>query len=52
MEGNGKTIAVLGSPVNNMLPKKNIYLANKILENGGLIVSDYNINSMFFQVTM
>ncbi|WP_270941954.1 DNA-processing protein DprA [Romboutsia lituseburensis] len=46
--GNGKTIAVLGSPVNNILPKKNIYLANKILEDGGLILSDYNINSKIF----
>lgn len=48
MEGCGKTIAVLGSSVNNVLPKKNIYLANKILENGGLIISDYNINSSVF----
>ncbi|HSQ90287.1 DNA-processing protein DprA [Romboutsia sp.] len=48
MEGYGKTIAVLGSCVHNILPKKNIYLANKILENGGLIISDYNINSKVF----
>lgn len=48
MEGKGKTIAVLGSSVNNILPKKNIYLANKVLENGGLIISDYNINSKVF----
>jgi len=48
MKGNSKTIAVLGSSVHNILPKKNIYLADKILENGGLIISDYNINSKVF----
>lgn len=48
IEGSGKTIAVLGSPVNNILPKKNLNLANKILEDGGLILSDYNINSKVF----
>lgn len=45
MEGYGKTVAVLGSAVNNPLPKQNINLANKILEEGGLIVSEYNVNS-------
>ena len=45
MKGEGKTIAVLGSSVNNPLPKQNIALANNIIENGGLIVSEYNVNS-------
>ena len=48
MQGSGKTIAVLGSPVNNILPRKNSNLANQILENGGLILSDYNINATVF----
>ena len=45
MEGEGKTVAVLGSSVDNPLPKQNIPLANKILDNGGLILSEYNVNS-------
>lgn len=46
IEGKGKTVAVLGSSVNNPLPKHNIPLANKILDNGGLILSEYNVDSV------
>ena len=45
MEGKGKTVAVLGSSANNPLPRQNIALADKILDNGGLILSEYNVNS-------
>lgn len=45
INGKGKTIAVLGSSVDNPLPKQNINLANKIIEDGGLIVSEYNVGS-------
>ncbi len=45
MSGKSKTIAVLGSGVDNPLPKQNLNLSNKILENGGLLLSEYNINS-------
>lgn len=48
MNGNAKTIAVLGSCVNNILPRKNIHLAEKIIENGGLILSDYGVNSKVY----
>ncbi len=34
MSGKSKTIAVLGSGVDNPLPKQNLHLSNKILENG------------------
>ena len=43
IKGLSKTIAVLGSSVDNPLPKKNLSLSNKILEDGGLIVSEYNV---------
>ena len=33
MSGKSKTIAVLGSGVDNPLPKQNLHLSNKILEN-------------------
>ena len=37
----GKTIAVLGCGLNKIFPKENITLYKKILENDGLIVSEY-----------
>lgn len=41
----GKTIAVLGNGVDLIYPKENIYLARKILENGGVIISEYPIGT-------
>ena len=41
IENGGKTIAVLGGGINNISPKVNIDLAYKIVESGGLIVSEY-----------
>ncbi|MCR4314843.1 MAG: DNA-protecting protein DprA [Planctomycetes bacterium] len=37
----GKTIAVLPGPLNNILPKANVNLANEIVEKGGLLISEY-----------
>jgi len=37
----GKTIAILPSPLNNILPAKNRQLAQDILDNGGLLISEY-----------
>jgi DNA processing protein len=37
----GKTIAILPSPLNNILPAKNKSLAYNILEEGGLLISEY-----------
>ncbi|MDR1878984.1 MAG: DNA-protecting protein DprA [Bacteroidales bacterium] len=37
----GKTIAILPSPLNNILPAKNKGLAYEIVEEGGLLVSEY-----------
>lgn len=36
-----KTIAVLGGGLNNIYPKENTNLFNSIVENGGLIISEY-----------
>ncbi len=41
----GKTIAVLGSAINNFQPRTNEALARKILENDGLILSEYEKGS-------
>lgn len=44
IEATGNTIAVLPCGFNNIFPEKNIKLYKKILENGGLIISEYEEN--------
>lgn len=41
LEAKGKTIAVIGSGIDNIYPKENIELAREIIKNGGAIVSEY-----------
>ena len=41
IEAGGKTIAVIGSGINNIYPKENIELANQIIKTGGVIISEY-----------
>ena len=45
IDAGGKTIAVLGSSVDNPLPKTNENLCNEIVEKGGLVISEHSINS-------
>ena len=42
----GLTIAVLGSGFNHIYPKKHQNLANNILEQGGLLISEYHLDSL------
>ena len=44
LDVSGKTIAVLGSGFNKLYPKENIKLFNRIIENNGLVVSEYEPN--------
>lgn len=44
LKNEGKTIAILPSPFNNIIPKENVDLANDIVEHGGLLVSEYYDN--------
>lgn len=44
LEGDGKTIAVLGTPLNHLYPKQNERLAKQILERGGAIISEYPLS--------
>lgn len=41
LEASGHTIAVLGCGLNNIYPNENIMLYKKIIENNGLIISEY-----------
>ena len=41
LDSNGKTIAILPSPLNNILPARNKDLAYEIIEKGGLLVTEY-----------
>ncbi len=41
LENNGKTIAILPSPLNDITPKENVDLANDIVKNGGLLITEY-----------
>ena len=45
----GKTIAVLGSSVENITPASNKRLAQSILSSGGLIISEYQPSSSVFK---
>ncbi len=42
---NGKTIAVIGSGLNQIYPRMNLPLAENILKNNGLIVSEYPLDT-------
>lgn len=41
----GKTIAVLGSGLDEIYPKQNIELAKNIIKSGGCIVSEYSLRT-------
>lgn len=42
LESNGKTIAILPSSLNKILPARNKDLAHKIVKEGGLLISEYH----------
>ncbi|MDI9366644.1 MAG: DNA-processing protein DprA [Flavobacterium sp.] len=41
LDSNGNTVAILPSPLNNIMPARNKGLAFQIVEEGGLLVSEY-----------
>lgn len=45
LKAQGKTIAVIGSGLDNIYPTENTNLANEIVKNGGVIVSEYIIGT-------
>lgn len=44
LESNGKTIAVIGTGFNKIYPKENKKLFNQIIENDGLVITEYEEN--------
>lgn len=47
LEADGKTIAVLGTPLNNIYPKQNINLAKEIQEKNGAVISEFPFNQEY-----
>lgn len=45
LKAGGKTIAVLGGGFNHIFPKENIKLFNSIIENKGVVISEYRENT-------
>jgi len=44
IRSNGKTVAILPSPLNNILPTANKELSNDIVKNNGLLITEYYEN--------
>ena len=47
LEAGGKTIAVLGTPLNNIYPKQNWNLAREIQEKNGTVISEFPFNQEY-----
>ena len=45
LNAKGKTIAVLGSGLDNIYPKENIKLVEEIINNNGLVISEYPLGT-------
>ncbi len=45
LRANGKTIAIIGSGIDNIYPAENTKLADEIIKKGGVIVSEYVIGT-------
>ena len=41
LDSGGRTVAILPSPLNNILPEQNRALATEIVKHGGLLISEY-----------
>ena len=45
LNAKGKTVAVLGSGVDNIYPKENLKLVESIIKNNGLVISEYPLGT-------
>lgn len=51
LNNNGKTIAVLPSPIDNVIPKSHKHYADEILAKDGLLISEYYKNESVYKKT-
>ncbi len=47
LKSNGKTVAILPSPLHNILPSSNKQLAEDIVRNGGLLITEYYTDAKY-----
>ncbi|MEQ8523272.1 DNA-processing protein DprA [Gracilimonas sp.] len=45
LEHNASTVAVLGSGIDNLYPKKNADLANRIVKSGGAVITEFTLGT-------
>lgn len=45
IDGNGKTVAVMGTGINNIYPSQHKMLAQKILDSGGVLLSEFPLDA-------
>ena len=48
LDGGGKTIAILGTEIERIYPAQHIKLAEKIVEQGGVVASEYKLGDKIF----
>ena len=51
LDAGGKTIAILGTPIDKIYPKNHLPLAKEIIEKGGAIISEYAPQEKVFMKT-
>lgn len=47
LDAGGTTIAIVSTPLNEVYPRQNTWLQNKILDKGGCVISEYPIGTPF-----
>lgn len=51
LDGGGRTIAILGTEIENIYPKRHEKLAERIVENGGVVASEYKLGDEIYPKT-
>lgn len=51
LDGGGKTIAILGTEIENIYPKTHVALAKEIVKKGGVVASEYHLGDKIFPKT-
>lgn len=51
LDAGGKTVAVLGTPIDRIYPSSHVGLAKEIVDRGGLVMSEYGVGAEIFPKT-